>query len=91
MTTRDKLKRELIELAETTLETSKQSLEALKALIPEAPMKDLNTLYNNSLKNHKVVLSQILMIEKEEREERINREMEKDAPEVDFSKYDLET
>ncbi len=90
MDTRDELKKELIELAEDTLATSKESLAALRALIPEAPMKDLNTLYNNSLKNHKNVLDQILAIEKQEREERINAMKELNLQNVDLSKYDLE-
>lgn len=90
MHTREELKEKLMNLAEETLEVSKESLSALRVLIPEASVKDLNTLYNNSLKNHKIVLDQILSIEQEEREERINAMKELDLQEVDLSKYELE-
>ncbi|MDX1371139.1 MAG: hypothetical protein R3321_01640 [Nitrososphaeraceae archaeon] len=89
MIDRTQLKEELLELAEDTLATSKESLTALRALIPESSVKDLNTLYNNSLKNHKTLLSQILEIEKQEREEKIH-DYNETHKSVDLSKYNLE-
>lgn len=90
MKNRTQVKEDLVELAESTLRVSKMSLEALEVLIPDSSAKDLNTLYNNSLKNHKSLIDQILSIEKEEREERINQ-MSESNTDLDLSRYNLES
>lgn len=71
---------ELLDLSDEALVVAGEALEACRVQIPLSNLRDLNVLFNNALKAHKMIIDHILSLERES----------SNVPHIDLNEYELE-